>query len=188
MQLRSGWSQVSLPLPPGPQAWLLLLPGPLLPCCMALHASRLPGCQLRLVPGRQVSPPPAAQEEGVGGARASVTDLHTLSSVGTILDLCLGLGVPCTPVFSLFQGPVSLSHPVALTFALWFSLWASLLPVVCVSFLSLSLCVPPCPPLCLSFPLRFLSPPSLITMAALFPVSLLFLPTCPPPTMSLSTG
>lgn len=66
IQLRSGWLGVSLPLPTGAQAWLLLLPGPLLPCCVALHASCLPGCQLHSVPGCQVSPLLAAWEEGAG--------------------------------------------------------------------------------------------------------------------------
>lgn len=32
---------------PGPQTWLLLVPGSLFPRCLALHAARLPGCQLR---------------------------------------------------------------------------------------------------------------------------------------------
>jgi hypothetical protein len=42
----------------GPQAWLLLFLGSLLPSRVALHASCLPGCQLRSISGCQVSPLP----------------------------------------------------------------------------------------------------------------------------------
>lgn len=52
---RGGVAALTTLCPLGPQAWLLLLPGPLLPCRVALHASCLPGCQLCLVPGCQVS-------------------------------------------------------------------------------------------------------------------------------------
>lgn len=43
---------------PGPQAWLLLLPGPLFPRRLALHAARLPGRQLRPLLGCSVMWPP----------------------------------------------------------------------------------------------------------------------------------
>lgn len=39
---------------PGPQTWLLLVPGSLFPRCLALHAARLPGCQLRPLFGGSV--------------------------------------------------------------------------------------------------------------------------------------
>lgn len=50
---QGGWG-VLLPLPTGAQAWLLLLPGPILSRCLALHASGLPGRQLHPLPGGSV--------------------------------------------------------------------------------------------------------------------------------------
>lgn len=42
----------------GTQAWLLLLPGSLLPWSLALHAPGLLGCQLRPLSGGQVKSTP----------------------------------------------------------------------------------------------------------------------------------
>lgn len=58
------WCSTALTLPDafnlcvlatGPQAGLLLLPRPFLPSRVALHAARLPGCELRPLPGCKVT-------------------------------------------------------------------------------------------------------------------------------------
>lgn len=177
--LRSVWLRLSLRLPPGPQAWLLFLPGPLLPCCVALHASGLPGCQLRPVPGRQVSPLPAAWEgEGGEEARAGV-------SMPDLSVVCLDHPRPPLGALDSLHPPFSLSGPVSvfpscgsdfcsvvLSGSLPFLLFLSPSPFACTVCFSVCVCVSLCPSLSL-FPSVFV-PPSLLITVALFPLFLSF--------------
>lgn len=134
-------------LPVGPQAWLLLLPGPLLPCRVALHASRLPGCQLRPIPGRQVSPLPTSWEEGAG-RRPELGTHNRLAHSIIRLDhpqLHLGPQIPwAVPPPTLIR---SLHFTLSLT-ALWFSLGLS--PPILLFLSSLCLHFPVCLSLCFS--------------------------------------
>lgn len=113
-----GGTLLSLPPPPGPQAWLLFLPGPFLSGRVALHASCLSGRQLRPVPGRQVSPLPAAWE---GGGRAE-------AGAGLSMAVCPGcpgsawsLGFPAAALPSPFPALSLCFLPVSLASAPWSS-------------------------------------------------------------------
>ena len=162
-----GGTLLTLPPPPGPQARLLFLPGPLLSGRLALHASCLSGRQLRPVPGCQVSPLPAAWEEG-GGADAeaglSAADLPVCPD-------CLGstwsLGFPAPALPSPFPAHLCVSS-LCLWLLLRGPLQASpLLVLLSSSSFAPTVCVCVC--LCSSVSL-FLSMcvfPSLLIMVAL---------------------
>lgn len=158
-----GGTLLSLPPPPGPQARLLFLPGPFLSGRVALHASCLSGRQLRPVPGRQVSPLPAAWEGG-GGAEAGA-GLSTAVCPGCLSWLSRLRSepwVPCSrPPFSL-SGPVSVFPPcvsgfcsVVLSRPLPFSFFC---PLPLLRPLSLCVCVCVSLFICVSLPLQLCLP------------------------------
>lgn len=153
--------------PLGPQAWLLLLSGPLLPCRVALHASCLPGCQLCLVPGCQVS----TLVSGVGRGRSPAHNPPAQKPLALALFCWLNIVGPRV----LYTCPLSISH---------LPRWGSdlgLLP------LSASVLLPPLQSLflwCVSIsvpctpPLLFCMCPSLFPY--LFPSHPGFSTSCPP--------
>lgn len=172
-----GWPLSFVLCPLGPQAWLLLLSGPLLSCRVALHASCLPGCQLCLVPGCQVS----RLVSGVGRGRSPAHNPSAQKPLALTLFCWLNTVGPRVPYTCSVSCLVSHLPP-------WASDWAALLPlsasVLLPSLQSLFLwcvsisvlCTPPFSFACIhhSFPTS-----SLLITLALLPLALLPFPHPP---------